>query len=137
MAYWLAKTEPDAFSYQDLERLGRDRWDGVRNFVALRHIGKMQPGDRIFIYHTGKTKAIVGVAQVISPAYPDPAEQDPRLVVVDVEPLYPLIRPVTLKEVKQNPAFQEWELVKQSRLSVMPVSEPHWRLIHELAGNAS
>lgn len=133
MAYWLAKTEPESFSYSDLEKLGRDRWNGVKNFAALKHISNMTPGDEIFIYHTGKEKAIVGVAEVVSSAYPDPNETDERLIVADVEPRYRLPRPVTLKEIKSNSIFQNWELVRQSRLSVMPVAPEHWQLIHQAA----
>ena len=133
MAYWLAKTEPESFSYGDLEKLGQDRWNGVKNFAALKHMKQMELGDLVFIYHTGKEKAIVGVAEVISTFYPDPNETDERFIVVDVKPRYPLDRPVTLKEIKSNALFQEWELVRQSRLSVMPVSEEHWKYILELS----
>jgi predicted RNA-binding protein with PUA-like domain len=133
MGYWLAKTEPESYSYADLERLGRDRWNGVKNFVALKHIRHMKIGDSIFIYHTGKEKSIVGVAEVVSQAYPDPTEEDTRFVVVDVIPRYRLTRTVSLAEIKQDPTFQNWELVKQSRLSVMPVHEDHWQLIHHLS----
>ena len=129
MAYWLLKTEPETFSYADLERLRRDRWNGVKNFAALKHLRQMQPGDLAFIYHTGKEKAIAGVAEVVSTAYPDPAESDERFVVVDVIPRHSLKRPVTLKEIKANPLFQDWELVRQSRLSVMPVPEALWKVI--------
>ncbi|SFM08113.1 EVE domain-containing protein [Pelosinus propionicus] len=133
MAYWLAKTEPESFSYSDLEKLGQDRWNGVRNFAALKHMKQMKLGDLVFIYHTGKEKAIVGVAEVISTFYPDPDETDERFIIVDVKSRYPLDRPVTLKEIKSNVLFQEWELVRQSRLSVMPVSEEHWKSILELS----
>jgi predicted RNA-binding protein with PUA-like domain len=133
MAYWLAKTEPESFSYGDLEKLGQDRWNGVKNFAALKHMKQMELGDLVFIYHTGKEKAIIGVAEVISTFYPDPNETDERFIVVDVKPRYPLDRPVTLKEIKSNALFQEWELVRQSRLSVMPVSEEHWKYILELS----
>lgn len=133
MAYWLLKTEPETFSYADLQRLGQDRWNGVRNFTALKHMRHMQNGDLAFIYHTGKEKAIVGVAEVIKTAYPDPEEENPRYVVVDVAPRYPISRPVTLKEIKQNPIFRDWELVRQSRLSVMPAPKEYWELIHQLA----
>ncbi len=129
MAYWLAKTEPESFSYNDLEELGQDRWNGVKNFAALKHMKQMNLGDLVFIYHTGKEKAIIGVAEVVSQAYPDPNETDQRFVVVDVIPCYRLDRPVTLKEIKANPLFQEWELVRQSRLSVMPVTTEHWQFI--------
>ena len=129
MDYWLVKTEPETYGYADLVRLGRDRWNGVKNPVALKNIKAMQPGDEVFVYHTGKEKAIVGVAQVVSQPYPDPELGNPRFVVVDLEPQYPLPRPVTLKEIKANPAFQDWALVRQSRLSVMPVTKEHWELV--------
>lgn len=133
MAYWLAKTEPESYSYNDLECLGRDSWNGVKNFTALKHINNMKPGDLIFIYHTGKEKAIVGVAEVVSQPYPDPTETDKRFIVADVEPRYRLGRPVSLAEIKQNPVFAAWELVRQSRLSVMPVTAEHWSLIQSLS----
>jgi predicted RNA-binding protein with PUA-like domain len=133
LAYWLVKTEPKEYSYADLERLGRDRWNGVRNFVALKHMRQMQTGDLVFVYHTGDEKAIVGVAEVLAAAYPNPADSDARYVVVDLAPRYRLARPVTLKEIKAEPRFGEWELVRQSRLSVMPVSEACWQLIQQLA----
>ncbi len=129
MDYWLVKTEPETYGYADLVRLGRDRWNGVKNPVALKNIKAMQPGDEVFVYHTGKEKAIVGVAQVVSQPYPDPELGNPRFVVVDLEPQYPLPRPVTLKEIKANPVFQDWALVRQSRLSVMPVTKEHWDLV--------
>jgi predicted RNA-binding protein with PUA-like domain len=133
---WLAKTEPDEFSYEDLERRGREPWTGVRNATALKHMRAMQPGDTVMIYHTGNVKAIVGVAEVVTAAYPDPTAEDPKHVAVDVVPRYRFVRPVTLSEVKANPAFAAWELVRQSRLSVMPVSGEHWELLHELGETA-
>lgn len=133
MAYWLMKTEPEEFSYDDLIRLGRDRWNGVRNFRALAHMREMAAGDLVFIYHTGKEKAIAGIAAVAAPAYPDPAGNDERFVVVDVEPRSRLPRPVSLKEIKADPAFAAWELVRIPRLSVMPVTGEHWRRILDKA----
>ncbi len=133
MAYWLLKTEPDEFSYDDLAKLGRDRWNGVRNFRALAHMRAMAVGDLAFIYHTGKEKAVVGVAEVVAPAYPDPAAGDARFVVVDVAPRRRLQRPVTLGEIKADPAFAAWELVRISRLSVMPVPPEHWQRILNMA----
>ena len=133
MAYWLLKTEPESFSYSDLVRLGRDCWNGVKNFAAIKNINTMKPGDLAFIYHTGREKAIVGVAEVVSEAYPDPQEADKRFSVIDVKPRYQMPRPVTLKEIKQNSIFRDWELVRQPRLSVMPVIEEHWKLLHTLA----
>lgn len=133
MSYWLLKTEPEAYSYDDLVKKGRDTWEGVRNFVALKNIRKMQAGDYTFIYHTGKEKAVVGVAQVVSEPYPDPTQSDERLIIVDVIPKYNLERPVTLKEIKQDPFFSDWELVRQSRLSVMPVPREIWERILEMS----
>lgn len=136
MAYWLAKTEPDSFSYSDLVKLGKDKWNGVRNFIALRHMRQMQPGDLVFIYHTGKEKAIIGIAEVTSLPYPDPEAEDSRFIVVDIIPQRSLERPVTLKEIKTSQQFGDWELVTQSRLSVMPVSPENWQRILTIAKTA-
>ena len=133
MAYWLAKTEPQSYSYSDLVKLGHDCWNGVRNFKAIKYISQMQPGDLVFIYHTGKEKSIVGVAKVVSPPYPDPAETDPRFLVIDLIPQYHLNKPVTLKQIKQSPEFTAWELVRLSRLSVMPVTSEYWSLVHTMS----
>lgn len=134
MAYWLVKTEPEEYSFENLAAKERDLWDGVRNFKALKNLRSMQIGDLLFVYHTGKIKAIVGVAEVVSSAYPDPQENDERYVVIDIAARYFLGRPVTLKEIKENPAFIGWELIKQPRLSVMEVSPDHWQLVLDLAG---
>ncbi len=133
MAFWLLKTEPEEFGYDDLVRLGRDRWNGVRNFRALAHMRRMAVGDFVFIYHTGKEKAIVGVAEVVTPAYPDPAGDDGRFVVVDVAPRYRLQRPVTLREIKSDQVFADWELARIPRLSVMPVPPELWQRIIGMA----
>lgn len=132
MVYWLLKTEPEEYGYAHLEQRGRDVWDGVKNFAALSNMRRMSPGDLAFIYHTGKEKSVVGVAQIMSPPYPDPA--DSRLVNVELEPRYRLGRPVTLAVIKQDPSFAEWELVRLPRLSVMPATPEHWAQIHRLAG---
>lgn len=134
MAYWLCKTEPGEYGYDDLERAGTDVWDDVRNFTALRHMRAMQPGDLALIYHSGRERAIVGVAEVVSEPRPDPDAGDERIVVVDVRARSRLPRPVTLAEIKAHPAFADWELVRIPRLSVMPVSKERWRLIMEMAG---
>ncbi len=133
MAYWLLKTEPSEYAYEDLERLGRDHWDGVRNAVAQRHLKAMRPGDQAFIYHTGDQRAVVGLAEVVSAPYPDPTASDPRWVVVDVTPKGRLPRPVTLAEMKADPAFAHWELVRLPRLSVMPVPPALWMRILQMA----
>ncbi|HEY8449285.1 MAG TPA: EVE domain-containing protein [Bacillota bacterium] len=132
MAYWLLKTEPGEYAYADLERVGTDRWDGVRNAVALKHLRAMRPGDLALIYHTGSERAIVGVAEIVSDPYPDPAAE--RWPVVDVRARRRLPRPVTLAEIKADPAFAAWELVRLPRLSVMPVPDEHWRRILAMAG---
>jgi predicted RNA-binding protein with PUA-like domain len=130
------KTEPDEYGYGDLEKLGRDRWNGVRNFRAIAHMRAMAAGDLAFVYHTGKEKAIVGVAEVVAPAYPDPTAGDKRFVVVDVSPRRRLPRPVTLGEIKADPAFAAWELVRIPRLSVMPVPPGHWQRILDMAADS-
>jgi predicted RNA-binding protein with PUA-like domain len=119
---WLLKTEPSSYSYSDLERDRKTTWDGVSNPVALRNLRAMKQGDECFIYHTGDEKRIVGVAKVAKAAYPDPKANDPKLVVIDLTPVRALTRPVTLAEVKADKRFAGWELVRQPRLSVMPVS---------------
>lgn len=132
MAFWLLKTEPGDFSYDDLSQRDRERWDGVKNFNAIRNLGRMVPGEHVFIYHTGQEKAIVGVAEVVSSPYPDPKASDPRWLVIDITARYRLQRVVTLKTVKALSEFSEWELVKQPRLSVMPVKAAFWEAIHRL-----
>lgn len=129
MNYWLLKTEPNDYSYADLVRDGRAMWDGVRNHTAQRHMRSMQPGDLAFIYHTGKEKAIVGIAEVMSLACPDPTADDPKWQAVDVAPREALAHPVTLQEIKSWPELAEWELVRLPRLSVMPVPEQAWQMV--------
>ncbi|HHW98698.1 MAG TPA: EVE domain-containing protein [Firmicutes bacterium] len=133
MNYWLLKTEPEDYSFADLMRNGRDMWDGVRNHTAQRHLRSMQPGDLAFIYHTGKERAIVGIAEVMTLAYPDPTADDPKWQAVDVAARDPLPRPVTLQEIKSWPELAQWELVRLPRLSVMPVPEQAWRMVMEAA----
>jgi predicted RNA-binding protein with PUA-like domain len=128
--YWLLKTEPSDYSFADLARDRATAWTGVKNFQAIKNLKLVNLGDEVFIYHTGKEKAIIGVAKVVAPAY----KHDNGDTTIDISPLYPLKRPVTLREVKADPRFAEWELVRQARLSVMPVSGEHWQLVHEMAG---
>ena len=129
MAHWLLKTEPGEFSYDDLVRLGRDRWDGVRNNAALKNMRAMHPGDLALFYHTGDERRVVAVCRIVSEPYPDPNAGDPRWIVVDVEPVRRLAPPVTLAQIKADAAFAGWDLIRQSRLSVMPVPDPIWRRI--------
>jgi predicted RNA-binding protein with PUA-like domain len=136
MSFWLLKTEPDHYSYADLERDGATVWDGVANNTALMHIRSMQPGDLALIYHTGDQRQAVGLAEITSAPYPDPQAGDPKLVVVDLKPLRQLPQPVTLTAVKADPAFADFALVRQGRLSVVPATEAQWALLLRMAGEA-
>jgi predicted RNA-binding protein with PUA-like domain len=131
--YWILKTEPSTYAFADLRREGRARWDGIGNPVALKHLRSMRRGDRVLIYHTGEEKRMVGLATVVSDPYPDPAGGDERLAVVDLEPGEPLGVPVTLAQVKADPAFADLGLVRMSRLSVVPVPEDLWQRLLEMA----
>jgi predicted RNA-binding protein with PUA-like domain len=130
---WLLKSDPETYSFADLERDGQTRWDGVSNNLALKHLRSIQQGDTVLIYHTGEERAIVGTAEVTSDPYPDPKQKDPRRVVVDLKAGKRLARPVTLDEIKRQPALKDFELVRLPRLSVMPVGEPQWKALMELA----
>ena len=129
MAYWLLKTEPSVYSYDDMDRAKKTVWDGVSNNLALKHIKAMAKGDLAFIYHTGDEKRIVGIAEVISSPYPDPKAKDPRLIVIDLKPREKVRNPVTLAEVKANKTFADFALVRIGRLSVMPVSAAQWKAL--------
>jgi len=129
---WLLKTEPGAYSYDDLEREGRTRWDGVTNPAALKNLRAMKPGERALVYHTGDEKAVVGLAEVVTAAYP-PKPGEARLVVVDLEPRGRLARPVTLAEIKQLAVFAASPLVRQGRLSVVPLDAAQWQAIEARA----
>jgi len=127
MSYWLLKTEPSDYSFDDLESDGETVWDGVGNNQALLHMRNVTSGDEAFIYHTGRERKIVGVARVTSDPYPDPERDDPKRVVFDVEPTRRLDHPVELSDVKTDRAFDDWDLVRNSRLSVMPVPAKLWK----------
>jgi predicted RNA-binding protein with PUA-like domain len=130
---WLLKSDPDTYSFADLERDGQTRWDGVSNNLALKHLRSMHAGDEALIYHSGDDKAIVGTAEVVSEPYADPKQKDAKLVVVDLKAGPRLPRPVTLSEIKQRPDFKDFALVRMSRLSVMPVSEMQWKALMDMA----
>jgi predicted RNA-binding protein with PUA-like domain len=130
--HWVLKTEPSEYGFPDLVRDRRTRWEGVSNPVALKHLRSMQQGDDALIYHTGNEKALIGLARVASAPYPDPS--DSKLVVVDVEPVKPLPRAVTLAEIKAEPAFAELGLVRVPRLSVVPVEPAQWKRMLAMAG---
>jgi predicted RNA-binding protein with PUA-like domain len=130
---WLFKEEPEHYSYADLERDKKAVWDGVSNALARQHLRQVAVGDRVFFYHTGKEKAVVGEMRVVGGPRPDPNEDDPKSVVVEVEPVRALARAVSLGEIKEDPLLASWELVRLPRLSVMPVSDAQWRRVEELA----
>jgi predicted RNA-binding protein with PUA-like domain len=133
--YWILKTEPTTYSYGDLVRDKSTAWDGVKNNLALKHIKQMSPGDEALIYHSGKEKAAVGLARIKSVAYPDPGANDPKLFVMDIEAAGGLSRPVTLKEIKADPAFKDLALVRMPRLSVVPATAAQWKRLLKLAGS--
>jgi predicted RNA-binding protein with PUA-like domain len=130
---WLLKTEPDEFSFADLERDGQAVWDGVKNPVALRNLRAMKVGDRVIVYHTGAQKAAVGLAEVARAAYPDPKARNAKLAVVELKALAALERPVTLAEIKAMAVFSDSPLVRQGRLSVVPLSAAQWSAITKAA----
>lgn len=131
MAYWLLKSEPASYSWSDLVRDGGTEWDGVRNNAARLHLKAMKEGNEALFYHSMSDKAVVGVMRITRAAQPDP--KAPDWVSVRVEPVEPLARPVTLAEIKAEPALAAMELIRQSRLSVAPVREEEWRRILEMA----
>ncbi len=134
--YWIVKTEPSTYSYEDLARQKTAVWDGVKNNLALKHLRQMKPGDRVLVYHTGDEKAVVGVAEVRSDAYPDPKHKDPKLVVVDLKAEERLPRPVPLAQIKQDRAFTDLGLVRMGRLSVMPASAEQYQRLVKMGGAA-
>ena len=134
MAHWLLKSEPGTYSWDRLVREKRTAWDGITNTTALIHLRNFAVGDEAFFYHSGEERRIVGVARVVKAAYPDPAKNDPKLVAVDIEAVGPVKKPVDLATLKATPALEGWDLFRISRLSVVPVSAAHWRVLMKLAG---
>ena len=130
---WLFKTEPSVYSYQQLEKDKKTVWDGVANNLALKNLKDIKKGEQVFIYHTGDEKAAVGVARALGGAYPDPEKDDPKMLVVDIEPVRALKRPVTLAEVKAQPKLKNFDLVRNSRLSIMKVSDEQWEIMEGMA----
>jgi predicted RNA-binding protein with PUA-like domain len=135
MAKWLMKSEADSYGWDDLVREGAALWDGVRNPAARLHLRAMKAGDEAFFYHSGKDKAVVGIARVMGEAVPDP--NDAAWAAVPVEPVRPLPAPVTLKAIKAEPALAAMALLRQSRLSVSPVRDEEWAAILALAAPAA
>lgn len=129
MAYWLIKSEPGAWSWDDQVRVGVEPWDGVRNYQAANNMKAMKKGDKAFFYHSVNEKQVVGIVTIVKEYYPDPLDQSGRFGMVDVKALRPFKKPVTLADVKAEPRLENIALVRQSRLSVMPVAEEEWNLI--------
>lgn len=136
MAHWLMKSEPSAWSWDDQVRKGVEPWNGVRNFQAAANMKAMRLGDTAFFYHSVNEKRIVGIVEIVRTYYPDPTDASGRFGMVDVKALRALPRPVTLAEVKAAPHLQHLALVRQSRLSVLPVDDQAWRVLCEMGGVA-
>jgi len=134
MAHWLLKSEPSSYSWDQLVKDKRTSWTGVRNFQASANLKAMKAGDRCFFYHSGEGKEIVGIAEVVKAAYPDPTDKEGKAVAVDVKAVEPVKQPVTLAAIKADSKFKEFKLVRQSRLSVVPVSDEHLKLLMKMSG---
>jgi predicted RNA-binding protein with PUA-like domain len=136
MAYWLLKTEPDSYSWDDQVKKGAkgDAWTGVRNFRARTHLTAMKKGDLAFFYHTGDEKQVVGIVEVIREAYPDPTDKDGVFKAVDIKAVKPLKAPVTLAAVKADKRLKDMVLAKQPRLSVQPVTVEEWKIVCAIGG---
>jgi predicted RNA-binding protein with PUA-like domain len=136
MAYWLLKTEPETFSWDDQVKRGAkgEPWTGVRNFTARRHLKEMKTGELAFFYHTGDEKQVVGIVEVIRESYRDPTDEKGVFVAVDVKAIKPLPQPATLAAIKAEPRLKDMALVKYARLSVQPVTAPEWKLVCQMGG---
>lgn len=134
MAYWIIKSEPSAYSWDQFVKDGQTSWTGVRNAQAALNLKAMKVGDRCFFYHSNDGKEIVGVAEVVRTAYPDPTDKAGKAVTVDVKAVEPVKTPVTLAAIKAEPALQDLGLVRQSRLSVSPVTAEQWKRLTRMAG---
>ena len=127
--HWLVKQEPEDYSWDDLVRDGQTQWSGVRNFQARNNLKQMAVGDKVFFYHSGKEKSVVGIAEVAKAAYADPTADDPSWVAVDIKPVKRLTQPVSLADIKANKKLTDLLLVRQSRLSVVPVTKEEFETI--------
>ena len=133
MAHWLIKSEPSVYSWDQFVKEKRTSWTGVRNAQATINLKAMKSGDLCFFYHSNEGKEIVGIAKVLKAAYPDPTDKAGKAVTVDVAPVEPVKPAVTLAAIKADPKFKEFGLVRQSRLSVVPVSDEHWKFIVKMS----
>ncbi|GHF13090.1 ubiquinol-cytochrome c reductase [Kordiimonas sediminis] len=129
MAYWLVKSEPEDWSWQDQSSVDKEPWTGVRNYQAQKHMAAMQVGDKVFFYHSGKAREIVGICTVATASYPDPDDPKGRFILVDLKAEKALSIPVTLRQIKEDESLSHLALVRQSRLSVMPIDDKAWETI--------
>ena len=136
MAYWLMKSEPEAWSWDQQVKSGAkgEAWTGVRNHTAKQNLMKMKKGDRAFFYHSGEARAVVGIVEVVREHYPDPTDKTGKFVVVDVKASAPVPKPVSLADVKAEPGLKAMALVKFSRLSVQPVTADEWKTVSKMGG---
>ncbi|MGN6435139.1 MAG: EVE domain-containing protein [Agriterribacter sp.] len=134
MSYWLVKSEPFKYSFDQLEKDKQTFWDGVRNYAARNHLKAMKKGDEVFFYHSNEGLEIVGIAKVAKEHYPDPTADDDTWVVVDLKPHKKLKKPVSLEQIKADKRLADMALVRLGRLSVQPVTEKEWKIVLELAG---
>jgi predicted RNA-binding protein with PUA-like domain len=134
MAWWLVKSEPHKYSWDMMVADGRTHWDGIRNHLAAIHLKTMAVGDRAFFYHSNEGKEIVGTVEIVRTAYPDPGDAAGRFVMVDVQAIAPVPQPVTLAAMKAVPELADFGLIRQSRLSVVPVSDAHYAIIAKMVG---
>jgi predicted RNA-binding protein with PUA-like domain len=134
MAYWLVKSEPSAYGWEQLEKDKQTEWTGVRNFAARNHLKAMKKGDEVLFYHSNEGLEIVGIAKVAKEAYPDPTSNEAQWVVVDLKPHKKLKNPVSLEAIKKEKRLKDMALVRIGRLSVQPVSDKEWNVIMEMAG---
>jgi predicted RNA-binding protein with PUA-like domain len=132
--HWILKTEPGDYSFEDLQEKKREVWDGITNALALQHLRKARGGDLALVYHTGEVRAAVGIARILGAPYPDPTRKDPALVVIDLEPVKPLARRVTLEEMRANPRLKGFDLFRLPRLSFVPVSAAQWNVLLKMSG---
>jgi predicted RNA-binding protein with PUA-like domain len=134
MAYWLLKSEPFKYAWDRLVSDGRTHWDGVRNFQAVNNLKAMRKGDQTFFYHSNEGLAIVGIAEIVKEFYPDPSDDSGKFGMIDLKPVRAVPRPVTLQQIKAESRLADLALVRQSRLSVVPVSAAHWKIICAMGG---
>jgi predicted RNA-binding protein with PUA-like domain len=134
MQYWLMKSEPSAYSWEQLNKDGKTNWSGVRNFQAAANLKAMKKGDHVFFYHSNEGLAVVGICEVVKEAYPDPSDKTGKFVQVDVKPVSPFKQPVTMAEIKATPGLSDMVLVKNSRLSVQPVTATQWKAVCKMGG---